>query len=249
MLACMLDASFRWRAPIVVLGAGRGRRLGSASGGLPKILLPIVPASNDGPAHTLLDLLVQTWKPWASRLYLVAAENTDLIRAALERQPLPFELHLQPEPDGTVNALLRLAGFLPERFIVVLGDCLLGGHIGASADGPFPGIVVWQEANPDSVKANFSVILRAGRVLAVEEKPRDVDNRLCGAGVYFLNRSFLETVADLPSDSLGRRELTNALDYFLASGGRLQASVLSGSYINVNTPEDLRRARLLFGKP
>jgi dTDP-glucose pyrophosphorylase len=243
----MLEAPFKWRVPMVVLGAGKGRRLGTASGGIPKILLPIVPASNEMQQHTLLDLLVRSWKPWASRLYVVASADTGLIRAALKRQPLPGEIHLQPEPDGTVNALLSLVRHLPERFIVVLGDCLLGGRFDDPIGGPFPGVGVWQEADPDSIRANFAVSLDAERIKAVEEKPGKVDGRQCGMGVYFLDRGFLESIADLPLNAHGRRELTDALEYFLANGGELRASNFSGSYINRNTPADLQRARQLFG--
>ncbi|HUU00766.1 MAG TPA: sugar phosphate nucleotidyltransferase [Myxococcota bacterium] len=233
---------------MVVLGAGKGRRLGSASGGAPKILLPIVTGSNETPSLTLLDLLVRAWKPWASRLHLVVGD-TGPVREALRRQPLPSEIHLQPEPDGTVNALLRLAERLPERFVVVLGDCLLRGRIEAPAGGPFPGIGVWKEADRASVSANFAVSVSEERITAVEEKPGEAGSRLCGMGLYFLNRDFLETVADLPSNNRGRRELTDALDHFLARGKTLHASVFSGSYVNINTPADLQRARLLFGNP
>lgn len=244
----MLEAPFKWRVPLVVLGAGKGQRMGSASGGLPKVLLSIVPAADGRPECTALDLLVRAWKPWASELHLVASRETDRVRAALERLPLSSSLHIQPNPDGTVNALLRLAKSLPERFVVLLGDCLIRGRFNGP-DVSFPGIGVWQQADPDSVRANYAVTLREQHVAAVEEKPARAEEKLCGMGVYFLDQGFLEKVADLPADRRGRRELTDALEHFIARGGRLHASILSGEYVNINTPADLQRARRLFGQP
>ncbi len=244
----MLEAPFKWRLPLVVLGAGRGRRLESASSGLPKILLPIGDSGDEGRKDTVLDLLVRAWKPWASELHLVAAEDTDRIRTALQRQSLPARLHLQPEPDGTVNALLRLAGHLPGRFVVVLGDCLARGRFEDRAT-PFPGIGVWRDADPDSARANYTVDLLGEKVTAVQEKPTEVNEDLCGMGVYFLDGDFIEGTVDLPPNRQGRRELTDALGHFLDRGGTLHSFFFSGSYVNINTPEDLRRARLLFDRP
>lgn len=243
----MLEAPFKWRVPLVVLGAGKGRRLGPAAGGLPKILLEIGDHARRAQGITLLDLLVRAWKPWVSRLHLVVADG-EPVREVLGRLQLPSQVHLQPEPDGTVNALLRLFECLPERFVVVLGDCLLRGRM-ESAEDPFPGVGVWREADQTSIMANFAVGSSAGWVTEVEEKPGQAGDRLCGMGVYFLDRNFLEAVSDLPPNSRGRRELTDALAHFLAKGGLLRTSFFSGSYVNVNTPTDLERARQLFGNP
>lgn len=241
----MLSATFSWRQPLVLLGAGGGRRLGVEGGGRPKLLLPLA-QEDHGAQQTVLDHLLQTWSPWTSAVWVVGAASTPLLRDVLRRQGLPSKIVVQPEPDGTLNALMTLADRLSDRFTVVLGDCLVGGHM-FGASQPFRGVGVWEDADPDAIRRNYSVTVHGDQVVAVEEKPEDVSGVLCGIGVYFLDYGFLDVVREMPTNREGRREMTDALSFFLAQGGELRVARFRGDYVNINTAADLRCARRLFG--
>ncbi len=241
-----LEADFEWRAPLVVLGAGLARRMGPDHAGRSKVLLPIRPGEPDG---RLLDGIVGAWRPWASEVILVVRRLDEDIQRLVERQPLAARVLVQPEPEGTSSALLGLADQLPERFVVVLGDCLLDGRLAAPA-GCFPGLVVWPAAGPDVLRANYSVQVDGPRVVGLEEKPaRGGPDRVCGLGAYFLDRAILQRLARQAPDGHGRRELTEGLQLALSQGTDLAAVELTGRYANINTPADLTQARSWFGAP
>ncbi len=240
----LLEADFDWRVPLVVLGAGLARRMGPQRAGRSKVELPIRPGD---PRGLLLDGIVGAWAPWASELILVSRTSDPRLERLMGRQPLPARTHLQPEPLGTTSALLGLRDELPERFLVVLGDCLFDGRLRAAASC-FPGLAVWPQAEPSATRANYGVRLRGTRVLELEEKPaRGAADQVCGLGAYFLDRALLSLLERQAPDARGRRELTDGLALALAQGIDLHAVQLSGRYFNINTPDDLARAQTWFG--
>lgn len=231
-----LQSPWTERTPLVILGAGQGTRLGGAC----KLLLPL------GDWPTLLDRACAALSPLASDLRVVVSEASPQLDAALRRTGLPAEVHLQPEPRGTLAALLALEPDLPERFVVALGDCLFRGRLHGPAD-PFPGLVLWDEAGDRATRANFGVARDGARVTGVLEKPGHVGGLACGVGIYLLDRPTLVGMADTPPDDRGRRELTSGIARSVAAGTPWRVVSLSGDYVNVNTPEDLAAARARFG--
>ncbi|HOX44664.1 MAG TPA: sugar phosphate nucleotidyltransferase [Myxococcota bacterium] len=240
-----LEAGFDWRVPLVVLGAGRARRLGRLAAGRSKVALRL---REDRPER-LLDVLVEAWAPWASELWLVVRSEDEELARLLAEQPIPGRLVLQPEPRGTAAAVAAMAAELPARFLVVLGDCLVAGRMAGPAS-PFAGLAVWPGAARNAVRANYAVRLAGERVLAVEEKPAEPGpEQVCGLGVYFFDRALLEAMCELPPDRQGRREITDGLAFALGSGVALWATRLHGRYVNVNNPDDLRQAGGWFLQP
>jgi dTDP-glucose pyrophosphorylase len=240
----MLSTSFEWRNPLVILGAGGGRRLGDQGGGQPKLLLPL--ATGSLAPRTVLDVILEAWLPRASEVFVVAAEPTEPLVSALARYAVSSSVVVQPSPDGTLNALMLLADRLPDRFTVLLGDCLMQGHLQGPPE-PFCGLGVWEDADSAAVRANYAVGVAGDKILSVREKPDRVTDELCGMGVYFLDGPFLDAVRELPVDGQGQREMTDGLGFYLAQGGPLGVARLRGHYVNVNTPADLGQARRRFG--
>lgn len=241
----MLITNFSWRLPLVLLGAGSGRRLGAASEGRPKLLLPLSEDTRIA-SRTVLDELIDTWGPWSSEVIVVAAASTPALLSVLKSHGIPSRVVVQPEPDGTLNALMLLGDVLGDHFTVLLGDCLVAGRLSGPAH-PFRGVGIWENSDPSSVTRNYSVTVENELVREVKEKPESPSDALCGMGVYFLDRQFLDASREAPADQYGRREMTDALRFFLSKGGELQVARLRGEYVNINTPVELDRARQLFG--
>ncbi len=103
----------------VVVCGGRGTRLASVLGDLPKALAPV--AGRPLLAHLLEDLA----SAGVSEVLLLAGEGGERLRAAAEAlAPAGLAVHteIEPAPRGTAGALLAVAHRLRERFLYVLGD-------------------------------------------------------------------------------------------------------------------------------
>jgi dTDP-glucose pyrophosphorylase len=246
----LVQAPFTWRVPLVILGAGLGRRLRGAGQGLPKVLLSVTPSSpGAGPGVSLLQVLIASWAPWTSTVHIVVAQRTAMLESVLARQPGQIAVHLQPRPTGTINALLQIRQVLQDRALVVLGDCLLAGRL-AGPSIPFPGLVAWRGGTARDIQHNYSVTLKGPLVRLVQEKPRQVaPDQLCGTGVYFLNQELLDAFASVPADDNGKREITDGLAQALSCNIGLNGVLLDGRYLNINTAADLDLARSSFWLP
>jgi glucose-1-phosphate thymidylyltransferase len=88
-------------------------------------------------------------------------------------------------------------------------------------------------------RRNYAVQADGERVVRVEEKPREVSNALCGTGCYFFQPSVCDAIrATSASERSGEHEITDVLQT-LADGEGLRALWFDGTYININTPDDL----------
>ncbi len=103
----------------VVVCGGRGTRLASILGDLPKALAPV--AGRPLLAHLLEDLAIAG----VSEVLLLAGEGGEQLRAAAESlAPAELDVYteIEPAPRGTAGALHPVAHRLRERFLYVLGD-------------------------------------------------------------------------------------------------------------------------------
>jgi histidinol-phosphate phosphatase family protein len=104
---------------VVVLCGGRGTRLESAIGQLPKVLAPI--AGEPLLRHLLGDLA----RAGSREVLLLAGYAGERVAAAareLAPQGLRVETVIETEPRGTAGALHQIAGRLQERFVLTYGD-------------------------------------------------------------------------------------------------------------------------------
>ena len=105
---------------MVVVCGGRGTRLASSIGDLPKILTPLG-------GRPLLEHLLHDLEPLRAEVLLLAGHGGEQVaRAAQELAPdgLRVETLIEERPLGTAGALHALEGRLRERFVFVCGDIL-----------------------------------------------------------------------------------------------------------------------------
>lgn len=230
----------------MVLGAGRGTRLGELGRRVPKVLVDVAGRP------LLARQLDYLEREGVGRVVVNAHHLADAVLAfaAAYRGPVDLEVVVETDLLGTAggvrNALPRLGS---DAFVVLYGDvvvdvslaAILAEHRRARAQAT---LTVYATS---AVEGKGTVELGAGgEVLRFREKSPDVvPPALVNAGLYVVEPNLL---AGLPPG----RELDFGLDVFpsaLRDGARLQGFRLPRPVIDMGTPEGLAAARGATGEP
>jgi len=230
----------------VVLAAGRGRRFAELGTRWPKALLPILGRPL---VRWQLDALAEAG---VSETVVVVGHQAERLVEELGRGAGGLRLRWIPqaEPRGIADALEHAAPELARPFLCLLGDVHFEApdlaRVARGLEGADAALGVCREEDPREVARNFEVELDAeGWVRAVEEKPRAPRGAWKGVGLYAFRPEFLACVrATTPSALRNERELTDAVQRYLAGGARVRAVPLTGPDFNLSEPVDLLAANL-----
>ena len=113
------------------------------------------------------------------------------------RWGMTIEYAVQPSPDGLAQAFLIGAEFLDGApAALVLGDNLFHGHDLVpqlvSSDGRAEGATVFAYPVSDPERYGVAEFDAEGRVLSIEEKPKQPKSRYAVTGLYFYDTSVVE---------------------------------------------------------
>ncbi|MCC6363622.1 MAG: NTP transferase domain-containing protein [Bryobacterales bacterium] len=229
----------------LVLAAGKGTRMGSLTRELPKPLLPL------GGKPILRYVLDRLAGAGIQEIGIVIGYYGDQIRAHLKDYPLPLSFYVQHDLTGTARATLTGRSFCgADPFLLTFGDILCtpadyGGLIRlleppAEAvagvkfvDDPAPGAAVYEEQ---------------GRVTRIIEKPPPGTSTTHwnSAGVYAFAPRIFEELERVPLSPRGEYEITSAIAQLLAAHHTVRMYAISGRWMDVGRPEDLRCAESLI---
>ncbi len=227
---------------VVFICGGRGRRFARDNPDLPKCMVEC--AGEPLLAHLARRFLGGA-APSAPPVFLVRTDDQTV--ADWARANVPGHVIVrQDRPDGVANAMVLAARHVPHRAIFILADLVLSG---AFAAWPEEGSALpyWSEAGAADTSRNYGMLLRDGVVTSVIEKPADTAGLVCGMGVYLFTREVLEGFRTAPiNPKSGEREITTAIAAAIEGGTRFAAPAFEGTYVNINTTEDLERASALL---
>jgi glucose-1-phosphate thymidylyltransferase len=214
----------------VVMCGGRGSRFAAA--GRHKSMTCV----NGEP---LLGHVVDYWRTYAASFLFVVKNGKDEVMDYVAGLPVDAAFVEPPHLGGIAHGLSCVEGRVEGPFIVVLGDCFVAGTFHPRT--PFSsGIGVQRGARPEAIRRNYAVFTEGERVVRVEEKPQQVANDLCGMGFYFFQPDVFGHIrATRPSARTGELEITDVLQTMVDRGVDLRAALFDGTYVNVNTPDDL----------
>jgi uncharacterized protein (TIGR00725 family) len=239
----------------IIPAAGRGTRLRPQTEDVPKCLLEV--AGRPILEHAFLRLA-----PFRPReLVVVVGWRGDRIRDRFgpRWKGIPVRYVRQDEPLGLAHALALASADTSGPFLVMHGDVVFGPE---SDLAPLveefqarraSAAVLTERLDPGSIARGAVQVDADGRVLALSEYPGRAERAWgrVAAGFYaFAPEAAAAFRAIQPSDA-GEYELPDALSWLLAQGRTVHALDLDGRRVNVNTPDDLARARDLFpsGQP
>jgi choline kinase len=234
----------------VLLAAGSARRMGSLATGLPKCLLSIGGQSIVSRALTALA------QHEISRVTIVDGFAGDLLREALSAQfPPGFLRFIRNERYAETNNAysLRLAlGGTPEPFLLLDSDVVFdAGAIGKLLNDPHPNRLAlrsrgaWGEEDMKVALRPDGSVARIGKDVPAEGASGE------SVGLEAFSASFAaKLLAALTQrlESLGHDEWYEAAFQQLIDGGEAIHAVDLKQLraIEIDTPEDLERARALF---
>ncbi len=149
----------------------------------------------------------------------------------------------QPEPLGLAHAVHISREFLGNSpFVMYLGDNYLGDdlseHVSAFLAGDAAARILL--ARVDDPRAfGVAEVDAYGRVRGVAEKPEHPASDLAIVGVYLFRPEVHEAVAGLKPSPRGELEITDALQWLLDHGHRVDSARLHGYWRDTGSPEDL----------
>ena len=160
-----------------------------------------------------------------------------------------FTYKVQDEAGGIAQALglaENFAGSAP--LCVILGDNIFEDSI-----APFverfkkqeKGARVLLKKVPDPQRYGVVELSKDGRILAIEEKPKQPRSDLAVTGIYFYDAGVFEFVRKLKPSARGELEITDVNTGYLKKG-ELHYDVVSGWWTDAGTFESLQLANELL---
>jgi glucose-1-phosphate thymidylyltransferase len=211
----------------IILAGGSGTRLYPITKAISKQLMPIY----DKPMiYYPLSLLMNA----GIREVLVITTPED--QAGFQRllgdgSEIGIEISyaVQPRPEGLAQAFVIGADFIgTESVALVLGDNIfygtgLGESLRANTDPDGGHVFAYHVANP----SDYGVVEfgAEGRVISIEEKPRDPKSSYAVPGLYFYDNEVVKIAAGIEPSSRGELEITSVNDEYLRRG-KLTVTVL-----------------------
>jgi len=155
----------------------------------------------------------------------------------------------QEAPLGLAHAVLTAEEYLGDApFVMYLGDNLLRDGIrdlvAEFRDNDADAMILLQRVpNPQS----YGVAeLSAGRVVRLVEKPAQPKSDLALVGVYMFTPAILAAAKAIRPSARGELEITDAIQYLIDQGLRVDPSVVTGWWKDTGKLEDMLEANRLI---
>ncbi|GAA2062643.1 glucose-1-phosphate thymidylyltransferase [Streptomyces cheonanensis] len=224
----------------LVLAGGSGARLRPFSYSMPKQLIPI--ANTPVLVHVLRSL-----KELGIRDAGVIVGNRRSEIEPVLGDGSQFGMRItylsQDAPRGLAHTVLIAREFLgDDDFVMYLGDNMLPDGVARIADEfhhhrPAAQVVVHKVPDPRSF--GVAELGPDGEVVRLVEKPQQPRSDLALIGVYFFTAAIHRAVAAIEPSARGELEITDAVQWLVASGAEVRASRYDGYWKDTGNVEDV----------
>ncbi len=149
----------------------------------------------------------------------------------------------QPAPLGLAHAVLIARDYLgDEDFVMYLGDNFIVGGINDLVErfaGERPAAQIMLTKVADPRQFGVAELDTEGHVVGLEEKPTRPKSDLALVGVYLFGPAVHEAVAELKPSGRGELEITDAIQWLIEAGLRVESSVISGYWKDTGNVTDM----------
>ncbi|MGX1885247.1 glucose-1-phosphate thymidylyltransferase [Streptomyces sp. NPDC055287] len=224
----------------LVLSGGMGLRLRPFSHSMPKQLIPL--ANKPVLVHVIEGLK----SLGVTEIGVVVGDRPEKIAEVLgDGSALGVRLTYIPQeaPRGLAHCVAIARDFLgDDDFVMYLGDNVLTEGVADMAGEfrarrPAAQLVVHRVADPRAF--GVAEVDESGRVLRLVEKPENPVSDLALVGVYFFTPAIHRAVAAVEASARGELEITDAIQWLVASGADVQARTYTGYWKDAGRIEDV----------
>lgn len=231
----------------LILSGGSGTRLRPLTHTGPKQLIPI--ANKPALFYGVEDLREAEIKEIG---VIVGLNMPELIEGALG-DGSAFDAKItyihQGEPKGLAHAVLVSEEYLgDESFVMYLGDNILKAgvkeFVNNFEDSRFDArILLAKVKNPQQF--GVAELDDSGKVICLEEKPKEPKSDLALVGIYLFKSSILKAVNSIKPSLRDELEITDAIQWLIDNGYEVDSHIVDGWWKDTGKPEDILDANRL----